>query len=106
MIQGDIHFFVEKDYPNEYNITSLFLRCLSPYVTEIRHLLNTLKLRVNKWKIKTNHVITRWLTASCPIHAAKENNLIKNHQVVILGGPDGIRTRDSRGCLTFCLNEH
>jgi len=50
---------------------------------------------VNKWKIKTNHVITRWLTASCPIQLAKENNLMKNHQVVIIGGPDGIRNSDA-----------
>jgi len=50
---------------------------------------------VNKWKIKTNNVITRWLTASCPIQLAKENNLMKNHQVVIIGGPDGIRNSDA-----------
>jgi len=44
MIQSDIHFFAEKDYPYEYNITSLFLQCLSPYATEIRHLFENVKI--------------------------------------------------------------
>jgi len=44
MIQGDTHFFAEKDCLYEYNITSLSLRCLSPYATEIRHLFEHVKV--------------------------------------------------------------
>ena len=43
MIQGDIHFFAEKDCSYEYNIILLCLRCLSPYATEIRYLFENVK---------------------------------------------------------------
>ena len=94
MIQGDIHFFAEKDCPYEYNITSLSLRCLSPYATEIRHLFENVKI-VSEYMEDQNEPCDHLQAYSIlPNPVGKRKPLDENHQVVNNSGPDGIRTRD------------